>query len=116
MCSSDLQLLHAQDLDTTLERYVTFDFETTDNDAATCGVVEIGAARVVKRGKWRRAQSSRRHSQVAAKARTASKAATAENPEVLFRGDFERAFAECDVLVTPTSPCTARTCSPGRLP
>src|SRR5438876_2385814 len=42
-----LQLLDAEKLDTTLDRYVTFDFETTDNDAATCGVVEIGAARVV---------------------------------------------------------------------
>src|SRR3989441_7020603 len=43
-----LQLLHAEDLDTALERYVTFDSETTDPDVATCGVVEIGAARVVK--------------------------------------------------------------------
>src|SRR5881394_3068734 len=43
-----LQLLHAKDLETVLERYVTFDFETTDNDVTTCGVVEIGAARVVK--------------------------------------------------------------------
>jgi len=43
-----LQLLHAKELDTALERYVTFDFETTDTDVATCGVVEIGAARVVK--------------------------------------------------------------------
>ncbi|HXG97866.1 MAG TPA: UvrD-helicase domain-containing protein [Gemmatimonadales bacterium] len=42
-----LQLLDAEKLDTTLDRYVTFDFETTDNDATTCGVVEIGAARVV---------------------------------------------------------------------
>ncbi len=42
-----LQLLDAEKLDSTLDRYVTFDFETTDNDAATCGVVEIGAARVV---------------------------------------------------------------------
>ena len=42
-----LQLLDAGRLDTTLDRYVTFDFETTDTDAATCGVVEIGAARVV---------------------------------------------------------------------
>ncbi len=42
-----LQLLDAEKLDTTLDRYVTFDFETTDNDAATCGVVEVGAARVV---------------------------------------------------------------------
>src|SRR2546428_13534 len=43
-----LQLLHAEGLDTALERYVTLDFETTDNDVATCGVVEIGAARVVQ--------------------------------------------------------------------
>jgi DNA polymerase III epsilon subunit family exonuclease len=42
-----LQLLHARDLDARLGRYVTFDFETTDTDVATCGVVEIGAARVV---------------------------------------------------------------------
>jgi DNA polymerase III epsilon subunit family exonuclease len=42
-----LQLLSSRDIGTALERYVTFDFETTDNDVATCGVVEIGAARVV---------------------------------------------------------------------
>jgi len=42
-----LQLLHAADLDARLGRYVTFDFETTDADVGTCGVVEIGAARVV---------------------------------------------------------------------
>lgn len=42
-----LQLLDAEKLDCGLDRYVTFDFETTDNDVATCGVVEIGAARVV---------------------------------------------------------------------
>ncbi len=42
-----LQLLHAKDLDARLGRYVTFDFETTDTDVATCGVIEIGAARVV---------------------------------------------------------------------
>lgn len=41
-----LQLLHAGE-GSSLERYVTFDFETTDKDPATCGVVEIGAARVV---------------------------------------------------------------------
>ena len=41
-----LQVLHAGE-STSLERYVTFDFETTDTDVATCGVVEIGAARVV---------------------------------------------------------------------
>ena len=42
-----LQLVHAEGLDARLERYVTFDFETTDTDVATCGVIEIGAARVV---------------------------------------------------------------------
>ena len=42
-----LQLLNSKDIVTPLERYVTFDFETTDDDVATCGVVEIGAARVV---------------------------------------------------------------------
>ena len=42
-----LQLVHARELDARLPSYVAFDFETTDNDVATCGVVEIGAARVV---------------------------------------------------------------------
>src|SRR5437763_15006729 len=42
-----LQLLHSKELDTALERYVTFDLETTDGEVATCGVVEIWAARVV---------------------------------------------------------------------
>ena len=42
-----LQLLDAEKIDTALDQYVTFDFETTDNDVATCGVVEIGAARVL---------------------------------------------------------------------
>jgi DNA polymerase III epsilon subunit family exonuclease len=41
-----LQLLHSGE-SPGLQRYVTFDFETTDKDVATCGVVEIGAARVV---------------------------------------------------------------------
>jgi DNA polymerase III epsilon subunit family exonuclease len=43
-----LQLLHSTQLQTALERYVTFDLETTDGDVATCGAVEIGAARVVR--------------------------------------------------------------------
>src|SRR5437773_2779095 len=43
-----LQLLHAKELDTALERYVTFDLETTDKDVEVCGVVEVGAARVVE--------------------------------------------------------------------
>ena len=42
-----LQLAYSSDLGATLQRYVTFDFETTDNDVETCGVVEIGAVRVV---------------------------------------------------------------------
>jgi len=42
-----LQLLHAKDLDTALERYVTFDLETTDKDVDVCEVVEVGAVRVV---------------------------------------------------------------------
>jgi DNA polymerase III epsilon subunit family exonuclease len=42
-----LQLLHATDLDTALERYVTFDLETTDKDVDVCEVVEVGAVRVV---------------------------------------------------------------------
>ena len=42
-----LQLLHAKELDTPLERYVTFDLETTDKDVDVCEVVEIGAVRVV---------------------------------------------------------------------
>jgi len=41
-----LQVLHATE-SAPLPRYVTFDFETTDKDVATCGVVEVGAARVV---------------------------------------------------------------------
>ncbi len=42
-----LQLLHARELDTAVERYVTFDLETTDKDVEVCEVVEIGAVRVV---------------------------------------------------------------------
>src|SRR6267143_409118 len=42
-----LQLLHATDLDTALERFVTFDLETTDKDVDVCEVVEVGAVRVV---------------------------------------------------------------------
>ena len=42
-----LQLVNSSETDRGLDRYVTFDFETTDNDAATCGVVDIGAARVM---------------------------------------------------------------------
>src|SRR5436190_543350 len=43
-----LQNLHSLDHPDNLPRYVTFDLETTDGEVATCGVVEIGAARVVR--------------------------------------------------------------------
>jgi len=43
-----LQLLHAEQLDVALERYVTFDLETTDKDVEVCEVVEVGAVRVVQ--------------------------------------------------------------------
>ena len=42
-----LQLMNAPELEPALRRYVTFDLETTDMSVASCGVVEIGAARVV---------------------------------------------------------------------
>src|SRR6266849_5306843 len=42
-----LQLLHAKELDTPLERYVTFDLETTYKDVDACEVVDVGAVRVV---------------------------------------------------------------------
>jgi len=42
-----LQRAQSEGLASRLEHYVTFDFETTDNEVETCGVVEIGAARVV---------------------------------------------------------------------
>ena len=41
-----LQHAHARDLGGAMERYVTFDLETTDVDAATCGIIEIAAVRV----------------------------------------------------------------------
>src|SRR2546423_508586 len=41
-----LQNLHSLDNLDNLPRYVAFDLETTDGDVASCGVVEIGAARV----------------------------------------------------------------------
>jgi Polysaccharide lyase len=50
----------------------------------------IGAARVVKRDNVRRARASRTR-QAAPKAKAAS--APVENPEVLFRGDFDSGFA-----------------------
>src|SRR6267143_2961142 len=43
-----LQLLHAEQLDVALERYVTFDLETTDKEVEVCEVVEVGAVRVVQ--------------------------------------------------------------------
>jgi len=43
-----LQLLHAGGLGGALERYVTFDLETTGMDTASCEIVEIAAIRAVR--------------------------------------------------------------------
>jgi DNA polymerase III epsilon subunit family exonuclease len=42
-----LQLVETGSLKAPFADYVAFDFETTDNDSATCDVVDIGAVRVV---------------------------------------------------------------------
>jgi len=42
-----------QNIDATLERYVTFDFETTDKDVETCGVVKSGAGGSYTARSWR---------------------------------------------------------------
>jgi hypothetical protein len=51
----------------------------------------LGSARVAKRGKWLRAQRAHHRRQAARAA--ASKVPLAENPEVLFRGDFDSGFS-----------------------
>lgn len=43
-----LQLLHSREFREGLDDYVTFDLETTGKDPATCEIIEIGAARVVR--------------------------------------------------------------------
>ena len=43
-----LQLIQTRGLADPFPEFVAFDFETTDNDSATCDVVEIGAVRVVR--------------------------------------------------------------------
>ncbi len=55
--------------------------------------VALGGAQVAKGGQWRRARALR-HRRQAAKARAAAKAkaSAAENPEILFRGDFDAGF------------------------
>ena len=55
----------------------------------------LGAARVVKRGKWQRARASRRRRQAAAKAKTTP--TPTENPDILFRGDFDSGFGSWHV-------------------
>jgi Polysaccharide lyase len=55
----------------------------------------IGGARVVKRARWR-ARASRRR-QAAAKAKAQALSAPAENPEILFRGDFDSGFGSWHV-------------------
>jgi hypothetical protein len=56
----------------------------------------LGAARVVKRGKWQRARASRRQRQ-ATKTKSAASAAPVENPDILFRGDFDSGFGNWHV-------------------
>ena len=58
----------------------------------------VGVARIVKRGKMRRAHASGRQAAPKAKIATAS----AENPEVLFRGDFDSGFSGWHVQSLPT--------------
>jgi DNA polymerase III epsilon subunit family exonuclease len=41
-----LQHAHTRELGGAMERYVTFDLETTDVDSATCDIIEIAAVRV----------------------------------------------------------------------
>jgi len=53
----------------------------------------LGGARVVlKRDEARRARASRRHRQSTERTGSTASAAPAENPEVLFRGDFDSGF------------------------
>ncbi len=42
-----LQLMHARRIEESFRSYVTFDFETTDDNTEACELVEIGAAKVV---------------------------------------------------------------------
>jgi hypothetical protein len=51
----------------------------------------LGSARVAKGGKRQRARDAQRRRQTA-RAATAPKAVPAENPEILFRGDFDAGF------------------------
>ncbi|HEU4904918.1 MAG TPA: heparin lyase I family protein [Solirubrobacterales bacterium] len=60
--------------------------------------IGVGSARVVKHGKWQRARAARRRAR-AARRRAAARAkktdarpAPVENPDVLFRGDFNSGF------------------------
>ncbi|MFQ5704437.1 MAG: UvrD-helicase domain-containing protein [Gemmatimonadales bacterium] len=41
-----LQLMHSREFGDILQDYVAFDFETTDRDATTCEIIEIGAVKV----------------------------------------------------------------------
>jgi Polysaccharide lyase len=52
----------------------------------------LGSARVAKRSKWQHARRAQRRRQ-AARAAAAPKAPPAENPEILFRGDFDSGFS-----------------------
>jgi hypothetical protein len=62
----------------------------------------LGVARVVlKRDKARRARASRRHRQSTEGTRFTASASPAENPEVLFRGDFDSGFGNWHVQSLP---------------
>jgi Polysaccharide lyase len=62
----------------------------------------LGAARVVlKRDKARRARASRRHRQSTERTESTLSAAPAENPEVLFRGDFDSGFGNWHIQSLP---------------
>jgi len=52
----------------------------------------LGGARIAKRGKWQRARAAHRR-----RAATKTQAAPAENPEILFRGDFDSGFDDWHV-------------------
>ena len=66
--------------------------------ARASGAKKLGlsSARVAQRGKLQRARHTQRHRQ-AAKAAAAPKAPPAENPGILFRGDFDSGFDDWHV-------------------
>ncbi len=98
-----LQLIHARELETALHRYVTFDLETTDNDPATCDIVEVGCARVVDSELVERfrtlVRASRPISPAAAKVHGYTDADVRDAPSFAEVWPAFRAFVGNDVLV-----------------